>query len=244
MSKKTVIYILPHYDDEIFVIPKIECDLKNKCNVIFFYLMKSSLRLQESIKFLTSLGVTKQNIYSLGELLNIQDGSVHLSLATLFQELISQLKQFGPIIEFVCTSFEGGHHDHDATSILTRVLAKKLNSKVSEFSLYNGYGTRGKFYNVASPRNIKKNVKIHYSASNYLSLLCVPFVYRSQVKAMLGLLPLLFFKSLFNPLTLNQLEYDQLDFGEHKESPLYERWKRISLQEFQIAQSDFLKTLN
>ncbi len=240
MSKKTVIYILPHNDDEIFVIPKIREDLKNQNNLIFFYLMKDERRLNESITFLTGLGVKQENIISLGKKLNIHDGSVYLHLSPLFNEFCHQLKQLGTINEIICPAYEGGHHDHDATSVLARRLAKEFSSQVVEFYLYNGYGTSGKFYNVAFPINVKKAYLLSYRFIDRVSLFFVPFIYRSQLLAMLGLLPFLFFKSIVRPLTLNYLQNDFLEIVAHTETPLYERWPRITHKEFMIAYQIFI----
>lgn len=243
-SKKTIVYILPHYDDEIFVIPKIRSDLKNKHSLKFFFLMNSSLRLRESVKFLGYLGVSKDHIFSIGEKLGTEDGSVYLHLEIIFQELCNYLKSIDPIDEFVCTAYEGGHQDHDAASILTRTLAKKFNSKILEFYLYNGYGTKGKFYRVAHPINLILAHKISYTLMDYFALTYVSLVYKTQLSSMLGLLPFLFLRSLFGPLVLNVLDNSQLEIIDHMESPLYERWGRIMRKDFILAKTNYLQKIN
>ena len=56
----------------------------------------------------------------------------------------------------------------------------------------------------------------------------------------MGLLPFLALKSLFKKLTLNLLEKNQLEHIAQIESPLYERWNRITKLEFEAAQAKFL----
>ena len=110
--------------------------------------MKSDLRLKESQKFLAHLGVQLENIISIGKILDIDDGAIYLKLDEIYSELDSCLKKILSIEEIVCTAYEGGHHDHDSSSVLARALAKKFNSKLLEFYLYNGHGTQNKFYKV------------------------------------------------------------------------------------------------
>ena len=242
MSKKNIIYILPHFDDEIFVIPKITRDIKDGHNLKFYFLMKSHERIKESKNFLHTLGVKSSDIESVGDKLNIFDGTIHLHLDKLFQELFSKLNEQQQISEFVCTAYEGGHQDHDAASLLTRSLALKFQSRVLEYYLYNGSGKRGKLYNVAFPINLIKPLFINYSLGNLMSLSKVPLFYRSQAKAMLGLLPFLLFKAVFfRKLILNSLEFNQLNIHDHLTTPMYERWNRITLDEFKMANKNFIK---
>lgn len=228
MSKKNVVYILPHHDDEMFVIPKISSDLKNNYNLKFFFLMKSELRLQESRKLLMRLGVKYEDIISIGDKLNVADGSVHLFLDKIYIEIENTLNATTSVNEIICTAYEGGHNDHDIAAILARALAKKHNATVLEFYLYNGDGTRGKFYKVAHPVKITQIKTYRYTFKDFLTVLIAPFVYLSQMSAMLGLWPFLMLKILMlRPLVINVLGPQDLAISEHPSVPLYERWERI-----------------
>lgn len=240
MSKKTVLYILPHHDDEIFVIPKIRHDLKAGSIVKIFFLTKSELRLKESKKFLKHLGVNPEDIISTGDELQILDGNIHLGIHKIYQQLNSFLSTFSNIQEIVCTAYEGGHHDHDMASVLARTLAINHQTKVLEFYLYNGHGTKGKFYKVASPIMLSKKMTYKYSFHDFIALFFAPFFYLSQPSAMAGLWPFLILKVLMRkPLTLNLLDTGLNEY-KPQASPLYERWGRISQKELLIIQANFL----
>lgn len=241
MSKKTVIYILPHHDDEMFVIPKINKDLQDGHHLKFFFLMKSELRMKESQIFLTALGVKNEDIISIGKKFDVKDGVVHLSLENIYNDLYTTLSNLENVDEIVCTAYEGGHNDHDVAAILSRALAKKINVKVLEFYLYNGYGTFGKIYKVASPGRLTKKLTYRYRLNDFMAFLKAPFVFVSQISAMLGLWPFLFLKIIFlRPLTLNVLNPEQLKVSEHIDVPLYERWGRIEQSDLLAEVKQFL----
>ena len=243
MYKKTIIYLLPHYDDEMFVIPKIVTDLKNNYELKFFFLMKSEQRLKESQKYLTRLGVYKENIITIGEILDVEDGFIHLKIESIYTILVSYLEKYSNIDEIVSTAYEGGHNDHDMASLIARCLAQKFKIKFMEFYLYNGNSTRGKFYQVASPIQISKIITIKYSLRDFLTIIIAPIFYKSQMNAMLGLWPFLLFKILLKkPLTLNVVETHELFILANIEIPLYERWGRISQSELRSIQDIFVKT--
>jgi hypothetical protein len=232
MPKKTVVYILPHFDDEVFVIPKIRMDLKEGSRIKFFFLMTSELRFKESQKFLSKMGVDKNDIISIGREFQIQDSLIHENLVVIYKKILSSLTTLSPIDDIICPAYEGGHQDHDSASILSRKLARVFKSKVIEFYLYNGYGTFGRFYKVASPINVKKIILIDYSFEDHSALFKVLTTYKSQFMTMLGLLPFLFFKSFLSPLTLNVLMENDLKIIEHTAVPLYQRWRRVNHDEF------------
>ncbi|HEY8270711.1 MAG TPA: PIG-L family deacetylase, partial [Pseudobdellovibrionaceae bacterium] len=136
---KLAAYILPHQDDESFLIPKIRSDIADEAEPIFYFLTKSAIseemastRQSESKEFLSLLGVKEKNILFLGQTHSILDGTVvdHLSLlktklSILIQKHIDSTNATS--IEIICPAFEGGHHDHDAAFILSRALAKQFN---------------------------------------------------------------------------------------------------------------------
>lgn len=84
---KKILYILPHHDDDIFVVPKINYDLKNSHNLKFFFLMTSESRLNESITFLKRLGVKEKDIVSIGKKFLIPVNHVHQNLEHVFIQI-------------------------------------------------------------------------------------------------------------------------------------------------------------
>jgi hypothetical protein len=233
MSKKTILYILPHYDDEIFVIPKITSDLREGKEILFLFLMNSKKRHEESKKFLNFIGVANKNILVLDKKLHITDGKMHLDIFKIYNEVNSVVKTLGRVDEIICTAYEGGHNDHDVTSLISRKIAEKCNCRLFEFFLYNGEKTRGKNYNVSYPVNLSKAVKYSYTFKNFLSVLVAPVFYISQFRSMLGLWPFLVFKIISNKsLILNELDFEALSNFTLANIPLYERWDRVSYIEF------------
>ncbi len=235
------IYFLPHFDDEIFIIPKINRDRINKNTQFFFFFMNSTMRFQESLLFLNKLKISKENVICLGDKLDSPDGSLIDYLESFYLEIAARFDNSEEKIEIVSPAFEGGHNDHDAIAMLAQALGKKWKCQVFEFYLYHGYGTRGKFYRVSSPVNFVKLKKIKYQMNDWLLLLQVPFIFKSQPKALLGLWPFLVLKSLFFPLALNQISPDCEPDYIHKVKPLYERWGRITEVVFQERFKKFQK---
>ncbi len=244
-ERKNIYYILPHHDDEMFVIPKIMRDLKENHQIKFFFLMESDLRMKESVKFLTRLGVKGESIISIGKKLKVPDGSIHLFMDEIYSTIMATANSEKKLEEIVCTAFEGGHNDHDSASLIARNIAGKFNATVFEFYLYNGHGTRGKFYKVASPVNLVAKVTISYSWRDLITVLRAPFIFASQLSAMIGLWPFLMLKILmFKPLTLNRLLPGQLEWSDFGSAPLYERWGRITQSEFNTNKNDFIRNIS
>jgi hypothetical protein len=226
------LYFLPHYDDEVFAIPKIRDDIANGNTPVFIFFMSSTLRSLESLKLLSSLGVSRDNVILLGEKLNVPDGSLLNFLPNFYQELLKFFETKNNDIEIICPAYEGGHHDHDAISLLGRALANKWNCMLLEFFLYHGYGTRGKIYFVSSYLFSEQKINFRYSLKDWLALLKVPMIYKSQMSAMLGLWPFLILQSIFKPLVLRVSTGQSLMINMHSQVPLYERWGRTTEKQF------------
>jgi LmbE family N-acetylglucosaminyl deacetylase len=241
---KTVIYILPHQDDETFLIPKIRLETLLRAPQFIFFLTKSAvspnlslIREAESTTFLKSLGVQEKNILFLGSSLSVLDGTVIDNFLRLKEELINAIRQVlsrsqSEDVEFVTTAFEGGHHDHDAAYILTRHMANEFKAETKEVFLYNSYRRPGKLYRVAAPYGQGHYESYIYTPSDIFALLRVPLVFKSQWKAMLGLWPFLFFKSFFRPLRVRVTKYSNNLEMTHKYVPMYEKWGRTTMSEF------------
>ncbi len=240
---KRIVYLLPHQDDEVFLIPKIRSDLALAEQVLFFFLTESHLseqlterRIKESQCFLKHLKVEESQIYNIGKILHIADGKLHQSLnaatALIKEILLKTSNEQEAQITLVSPAFEGGHQDHDAAFVLAQRLNQKWPGPLLEYFMYHGYGTRGKMYKVAAPLSAQAVVKFKYKIEDYWLLLRVPLFYPSQGKAMLGLWPFLLMKSLYQPLTFRLSERGQ--HLEHEEVPMYERWGRLTYGEFML----------
>ncbi|MBC7458139.1 MAG: hypothetical protein H7235_07665, partial [Bdellovibrionaceae bacterium] len=139
----TIIYLLPHFDDEIFIIPKIRTDREHGHSQLFIFFMSSPLRAKESLRFLQKLGIATEKVLLMGDKFAANDGQLLNYFNEFYSAMISLTQIHNDDIEIVCPAFEGGHHDHDAISILGRALAKSWQCNLFEFYLYHGYGTQG-----------------------------------------------------------------------------------------------------
>lgn len=233
------LYFLPHHDDEVFVIPKIRVDVENGKSPLFIFFMSSDTRAKESLNFLTGLGIPEKNIILLGNKFHAQDGSLLNYLSKYYEELSLMFNQQIGQLEIVCPAYEGGHQDHDAISLLARALAKKWNAPLVEFFLYHGYGTFGKLYYVGAHFMAKKKQSFKYNFRDYINLFKVPFIYKSQKGALLGLWPFLVFKSIFSKLVLRVIDQNSLGVTKHTQVPLYERWGRTTETQFLTTAKSF-----
>lgn len=245
----TSIYLLPHQDDESFVLPKIIFDVREKDEIFFFFLTENKspaqaqVRRKESERMLNLLGIDRQHVFFLGSELRIFDGELHFSLKKVYSYLESfLLKRDFFSVEVVCPAYEGGHQDHDAAFIVAYALCKqKKIDKVYEFFMYHGLRTRGKFYEVAQAASSGQHFFIKYTWSLRRILCMVPWIYQSQYKTMLGLWPFLFFKALFRHLDLRVSDSDAIQIPSFGNVPMYERWGRVSFEIFDQHTQEFIE---
>jgi hypothetical protein len=195
--------------------------------------MNSKKRLPESIYFLKRIiGINETDISVLKLNWPLLDSEIYKYIKEIYEELCVNFKD---IDEIITTAYEGGHQDHDAASVVGRALANKLGISLSEFFLYNGHRTFRKLYRVSSPFHCINEKKIKYTLQDLIHLVKSPFIYRTQWSTMLGLWPFLFMKAFFSPLVLRILSGDALKIPTIKEVPMYERWDRITYNDFNQA---------
>jgi hypothetical protein len=237
---KTTIYLFPHHDDEIFVIPKIRQDVSAGRNIRIYFLTSSIIRAEESRKFLVRLGVDQRNIVILGASYGCEDNFVIKSIASVFNKIKEELRNVTSEYEFVCTAYEGGHQDHDANSLLARALAKTFNGSIVEYFLYHGYKTQGRLYHVADALAGGEVIDIKYSWADVKNLFMAPLFYKSQIKAILGLWPFLLIKALVKPLKLRKVSAPYFRSLHHERIPMYERWNRMTHRQFLVFADEHL----
>jgi hypothetical protein len=131
--------LLPHCDDELFVLPFIEKKTSEGYVVCVFYLVEANLQRQkESEELFSQYKAVK--IFHLGSLHNIQDGKLSSSLDYIF-EILSNYAEIHSCEILMTPMFEGGHIDHDATFQIGYRLGSKLKKDHFAFSTYNAYET-------------------------------------------------------------------------------------------------------
>jgi N-acetylglucosamine malate deacetylase 1 len=149
--------ILAHQDDEVAMGPRISERVRSGGQVHCVFLTdggagrtRPNRRNAESLRALTSLGVSVQNVSFLGERAGIRDGHLVGQLDKAFQILKEATVTAQPM-EVLCPAWEGGHPDHDASHLLALALAVQWRclDSVWAYSIYNGHRTWGTFFRVA-----------------------------------------------------------------------------------------------
>ena len=134
---KKIVFLLPHQDDEIGVFEIIR-RVKEKKNITIIYLTKDILnkRNNESKKVLKKFQISERQIIFLGDTLNVEDQKIIDNLNKIYSNLLKILKKFKDFEVFTPT-WEGGHHDHDATFIVGIKLKYKMKVLHKHFPLYS-----------------------------------------------------------------------------------------------------------
>ena len=160
MSKKPInIYFFAHQDDECGILNEIIENVQNEELVYCVYLTtgvecerSSNVRNNESKKVLQSIGVKKENILFVGDILSINDNDLILNLNKAKTWILDWISNKEVNSVFV-PCWEGGHPDHDSlNAIVANVFyQKKEIHKIKQFPLYNGQNCIKPFFNVFEP---------------------------------------------------------------------------------------------
>lgn len=245
----TVFFLLPHCDDEVFARTLIQEAQKKGHVPVCVFLTKGNItrngrqvREEESSRYLVSLGIKTDQIHFSGTKMKVPAGKLTAHLDSLFQLITGKLAAPETIY---CPAWEGGHQDHDAAYVLGAALAahyRRLHQAFQYFT-YNGHDTSGKFFKVFSP--IKKTsgtrvrrIPIIQGLSAALSSLS----FRSQWKTWVGLFPVILFHFLWKQTEITEpVSFRLLEDPPHPGTLLYERYGRMTFQEFKTETGDFLK---
>jgi LmbE family N-acetylglucosaminyl deacetylase len=232
-EKKCAIFCFAHQDDECGIFEVIKRSLDENLDVICIYFTNGNYnntsikqRNNESLNVLIDLGVKKENIIFMGELLNISDGYLYKKSLKALNWINSLLKKHNNISNIYVPAWEGGHHDHDLLHAIVLIASRNyfLEQSVMQFSLYNSYNCPLFLFKVMNPlpqngKLTKLRIKI---VSRFLYLkYCIS--YRSQIKTWMVLFPFFLIKYVFgghqilqpcNLNRLNQRPYNKLLFYE------------------------------
>jgi hypothetical protein len=205
-GKHISLFLFPHQDDEVGVLQSLIEEQNLGGKVFCFYLTRSpdsgisKKRNKESSLVLKKIGIKEENIYFVGDILDIIDGSLIYRLEDLLKWISDWLSIISSLdIRLFAPAWEGGHPDHDATNCLAFVLNKK-NTDIQDawqFPLYNSFKCPGPFFRVLSPlltngEAISKRIPIF----NRIKFLKICLSYGSQYKTWVGLFPFFFFHYL------------------------------------------------
>ena len=131
--------LLPHCDDELFVLPFIEKKISEGYIVNVFFLIEASVvRQKESEKLLSKYSLV--NVFHFGTIHKIPDGKISEHQEIVFSLLKSDEKIISAS-SIITPAFEGGHVDHDEIFLIGHQLLRNLNKTHLCFSTYNSYKT-------------------------------------------------------------------------------------------------------
>ena len=242
--------LLPHMDDEVFIIPYLVFLREQKSHDIsFFYLTKSegrNKRFDQKIREIESLKMIElifpeARIEFLGRKFDVEDLLLHEKVEILFEYFLRELDGTCDLI--ISPHFEGGHIDHDSASILASHLANTINTELLTFNLYSARRNYGPFFQVAKPvGKLNRDVKVKVLGSSYLYMFLIPIRYKSQIKTWLGIYPALFWRILVRrKFSLNQFPSFNPNLKPNGGRVLYENRKDGNFQDWS---STILRSLN
>lgn len=238
-----VVVLLPHFDDEVFVLLPLLNSRSSSSTIKFIFLTRDeSHRKNESLCFLKDYGFSSDQIIFLGDELNLPDGHLvqHLSTAKdRLQQIFSHLK---PSL-VLAPDWEGGHQDHDASYLLSMILSKEWECPSYHYMTYTGNNCHGYFYRVLHSNPSRSRALISnskYSFFDVVQLLWRIRYYKSQWKTWLGLLPFLALNLILKRKV--DLVHGSMSICQnppHEGPLLYERYKRMTYQQFKTYAVEF-----
>jgi len=202
-SARNRLWLLAHQDDEIMALHLCSEPMNNSVvyltdGVRIGAKFNASLRMQEAKKAWREIDKSALLIF-FGEKFAIRDGALAETLnGAHLMELISICRTQG-ITEIATLQLEGGHQDHDVTSMLAEELSHRLSIGLLTFPAYRAIHGRLPIYSVmslgrnVSRRRINPPMKRLKFAIQSIDLMNI---YRSQNKTWIGLGPFVFLKYL------------------------------------------------
>jgi len=192
----STVVLLPHMDDEVFIIPYlIELVKSTETKVTIFFLTKSEGRLNkyshrvreaESSSMLNKIAPDCK-IEFLGSKFQVEDLELHSSLNRIFEFLVDTLNEGCDLV--ISPHYEGGHIDHDSTSILAKRISDQFDAPLHTFNLYSGRKIGKSLYKVGKPTESNTVMKIKVGRESFKHIILIPFVYRSQILTWIGIYP-------------------------------------------------------
>jgi LmbE family N-acetylglucosaminyl deacetylase len=198
------LWLLAHQDDEVL---GLHFNSKSARNYVVYLTdgvrtdaaFSSNVRVAEAKRAWNRLDPTAE-LNFLGTRHAIKDGMLAEQLnPSHLTELISICKSKG-VNEIVSLELEGGHQDHDVTSLLAEELSKRLSLKLYVFPAYRALHQKYPFYAVMSSLTHNDNrMKKSLTARVMLAKLSFSMMrnYKTQFTTWVGLGPFVIIRYLF-----------------------------------------------
>lgn len=202
---KKSLWILAHYDDEVMGLHLIPSSTSEIQHVVYLTNSVPSLAQfsgevrQKECTEAWRIGCPGVKISFLGDKFELTDGDLHGTFdATSFSDLLILSKTY-PYDEIVSLTLEGGHQDHDITSLIAERIAMLLGIPLRTFPTYRGLKNRWPLYTVmTSGDNGTQELQLMLSKRINLAVTALRMIskYKSQTKTWLGLTPFIVLKYL------------------------------------------------
>lgn len=249
---KAIAFIFAHPDDEFGCFESIRSATQAGNSVECYYLtdggyggQSTAIRKRETLSVLRKLGVAEENVRFVGLMYGLPDGVLYelKNMLRAADAVYESLKNISDIEGIYAPAWEGGHQDHDASFVIACKIADELPGRphVWQYSLYNGYGLRGSFFNVMKPLHSNGEVKnLSISLCERFKYLRLCLSYRSQWKTWVGLFPFVCIKLLLGGKYCLQLAMYPHKFERpHAGALLYERRRMARFEDVSRSASRF-----
>ena len=204
---KTLV-ILAHLDDEFAFSPIIKIiSNKNPENLKIVYCAERlddssnsrALRRIESVKSMALLGVKKKNIDYLNNHFLVNDLKIYESASKIYSFLENLMERFD-YKQILTLNFEGGHPDHDSLALIVKKFSKQYSKISIFFPAYNSRKTLGIPLSVFKPLRRQENFfsSINLGKFCWIDTFKIAFIYKSEWKAFIKLLPFIFLNLIFS----------------------------------------------
>ena len=239
------IFVFPHLDDEFTLVPLLKkFNLKKNKNLLLIFCAERfessmQLRLQrrkETFQSLKLLGNSKNQVIFLNDYFDVKDKYLYLSAENIFSFIKDKSKENKT--KQICTlSFEGGHPDHDALALITKKIGEHINLRTFFFPAYNSRKTF--FLPVSVFRPLKTQLhlfnKYKFRYFCWFPCLLLAFIYKSERRAFLKLLPFIIFQIIFSKEILYSTNISILTVN----------WEEsLSLKRYKISLDDIVNNIN
>ena len=190
-----VVILIPHPDDEIFLLPLLE---RFSNEPIYFICLTdgqhasdNSLGIRRSAEFEKSISCLNRIGFQAEILLfhsakNIRDGFLHEDFTKdMFSQLQSLVESVNPET-IIAPAFEGGHQDHDAVSLLSNLLNNHTEANLIHFSTYRSTTNLLPTFTVMNPIEHGQRVIFGRFRACIIALRMIR-IYRSQARTFIFL---------------------------------------------------------
>ena len=241
------VFFFAHPDDEFGAFEKIRRLKKEKKRCLFVYCTKTKKifqrRKNESLKVLSFLGVTDDETVFFSDIVEIQDGKAYENVKVLFRLISNIIKSLPKLVKVFIPAFEGGHQDHDLLHGIVCIAVQKhqLHCEISVMHLYNNWNCNIIFFKVFNVIERKRKVitKLHISRKNQILYIIFCFMYLSQWRTWVGLLPFASLHYLFvcyeAHVLLDKQNVSHIWSRPHKNLLLYEKRGNCTFEKVQEA---------